>query len=361
MKSMTKDDMVYVALSGGVDSAVTAALLLSEGYQVTGIHMETWKDPTLVLESDNSLSSKKLAEQTAQTLGFPFISINLEEQFFSEVVQPFIKDYHTGLTPNPCLFCNPQIKWGVLQSYALEKGGKYFATGHYAKLVRTSEGSVRLFRAVDQKKDQSYVLSLLSQYQLQHTLLPLGELTKEDVRKLALELNLPVADREDSQDLCFLGSGGYREFLYRYSSEIIEPGEIVNLQGEVIGRHEGLAFYTIGQRKGIRVASSEPYFVIDKDVETNRLIVGFEAETGQQQLIGKSPNWISGNPPEFGELFNVMIRYRAKPIRAELNHLTEEYFGLKFNQKIKGITPGQVAVLYKDQECLGGGVIQTCA
>jgi len=355
---MNTRGLVYVAMSGGVDSAVAAETLLSQGYNVTGIHMETWKDPKWHQVDQQQESSIDLARRTSETLGIPFVSVDMKERFFSNVVKPFIKQYTAGETPNPCLFCNPQVKWGVLQSYAFEHGADYFATGHYARLKRNNFGVVRLYKGIDKTKDQSYVLSLLNQQQFQGTLLPLGEMLKTEVRAKARNLNLPTADRQDSQDLCFLGSVDYRDFLQRYAGDSIEPGEIVNTEGKVIGEHQGLPFYTIGQRKGIRVASTEPYFVTGKDVEMNRLVVGYAHQVGQRTLVASSPNWITGTPPSVNDIYDVMIRYRAKPAPAVLSDLTPGQFRLNFTKEQRGITPRQVAVLYNGEECLGGGTIR---
>jgi tRNA-specific 2-thiouridylase len=349
---------VFVAMSGGVDSAVAVAKLIEQGYAVTGIHMQTWKDPQWQAEIEDLPAPEKLAEISANTLGISFVLLDIREKFYQSVVQKFLREYLDGLTPNPCLFCNPQVKWGILQSFALAQGANYFATGHYARIEQLSSGKVRLLRGVDQSKDQSYVLSMLSQYQLSHSLLPLGDMTKDAVRAQAKAMSLPVADRQDSQDLCFLGNVDYRDFLQRYAPESYDQGEIIDLDGNVLGQHEGLAFYTIGQRKGIRIAAAEPYYVIDKDVENNRLIVGFAEQTGKDTLIAVQPRWISGEAPEIGQIFEVMIRYRAKPQEAVLAMVTDTEFRLEFKSPLRGITPGQVAVLYRGDECLGGGIIQ---
>lgn len=355
---MNTRGLVYIAMSGGVDSAVAAATLISQGYKVTGIHMETWKDPKWQPDNEENESSRNLAKRTAESLGIPFVSMDIKDRFFINVVKPFIRQYVSGDTPNPCLFCNPQVKWGILQAYAFEQGADYFATGHYAKLETDESGIVHLYKATDKTKDQSYVLSLLKQEQFKGTLLPLGDMLKTEVRVKARALNLPTADRQDSQDLCFLGSGDYRDFIQRFAVDSILPGEIVNTEGKVIGQHNGLPFYTIGQRKGIRVAATEPYYVVGKDVELNQLIVGYAHQVGQRSLVANHPNWISGSRPEVNEIYNVMIRYRSKPVPAILSGLTPEQFRLKFIKEQRGITPGQVAVLYQGEECLGGGTIR---
>jgi tRNA-uridine 2-sulfurtransferase len=357
MGTMSLKPHVFIAMSGGVDSAVAAARLMKEGYRVTGIHMETWNDPRWRAAARQVPNPVILAKEVAEELGIPFVSLDVREDFFEKVVQGFIQKYLQGQTPNPCLFCNPQVKWGILQSYALEQGGDYFATGHYARLERQKSGEVRLLRGADRIKDQSYVLCMLSQAQLRKSLLPLGDLTKDEVRTEARRMGLPVADRQDSQDLCFLGDVDYRDFLQRFAPKSVKPGEIVTMEGEVVGEHAGLPFYTIGQRKGIRVAAEDPYYVVGKDVASNRLVVGFADQAGQQVLTAFQPNWISGEPPECGETFLAMIRYRAETALAKLTAVTEEGFRLEFKNAIRGITPGQVVALYRKETCLGGGLI----
>jgi len=357
MGTMSVKSHVFIAMSGGVDSAVAAARLMEAGHQVTGIHMETWKDPKWASTARQLPTPAVLAKEVAEKLGMAFVSLDLRERFYETVVQEFIKKYLQGQTPNPCLFCNPQVKWGILQSYALEHGGDFFATGHYAQIDRLPSGLMRLLRGADPSKDQSYVLCMLSQAQLQKSLLPLGALTKTEVRTQARRMGLPVADRQDSQDLCFLGDVDYRDFLQRFAPETSEPGEIVTVKGEVVGEHQGLPFYTIGQRKGIRVAAEEPYYVVGKDVDRNRLMIGFTGQAGKHALVAAQPNWIAGNPPEKGGTYRVMIRYRAKPEPALLTSVTEDEFRLEFKRTLLGVTPGQVAAVYNQEACLGGGVI----
>lgn len=355
---MVEKEHVFVAISGGVDSAVAAALLLEAGYNVTGIHMRVWEDAVSLSEASNHHSSVDLVRVTADFLGIPLFSLDVRDLFYNEIVEPFITQYLAGKTPNPCLFCNPEIKWGILQTYAFQQGADLFATGHYARIERLPSGEVRLLRAVDRTKDQSYVLSMLSQDQLRRTYFPLGEMTKKEVRVRAEALDLPAASQPESQDLCFLGKGDYRDFLRRVSPEAFQPGEIVDMYGKVLGEHEGLALYTVGQRKGIRIAAPEPYYVAKKDLQNNRLIVGFAYQVGRRTLNASHANWIAGEPPEANSICEVMIRYRAEPITGELSMVTGNDFRLEFKQQLRGITPGQVAVLYQGDVCLGGGVIQ---
>lgn len=361
MGGMNAKRHVFVAMSGGVDSAVCAARLLDEGYQVTGIHMSTWVDPKWRDLTRDQPANVESARATAESLGIPFDNLDVQDRFYEQVVRSFINDYLKGLTPNPCLFCNPRVKWGILQTYALMQGGDFFATGHYARLERQPDGTVRLLRGVDPAKDQAYVLSMLSQEQLQKSLLPLGRLTKPQVREQARELGLKAADRQESQDLCFLGDLHYQDFLERFAPDASEPGEIVNLEGEVLGEHGGLAFYTIGQRKGIRIAAPEPYYVVAKDKEKNQLVVGFAEQTGARTLSASQANWISGDPPMLGKAYDVMIRYHARPQPVRLLSIGTADFRLEFMEKVRGVTPGQVAVLFDGETCLGGGVIHAAA
>jgi tRNA-specific 2-thiouridylase len=346
-------------MSGGVDSAVAAAQLMAEGYRVTGIYMDTWKDPAWESVSQAGSASLISAKNTADLLGIPFVPLDIRDRFFKQVVRGFIEQYLAGQTPNPCLFCNPQVKWGILQAYALEHGADYFATGHYARIERLESGQVRLLRGLDWDKDQSYVLCMLTQSQLQKSLLPLGGFTKTWVRSQARKMGLPSAEREDSQDLCFLGTIDYRDFLERYAPETFQPGEIVTLDGQVVGQHEGLALYTVGQRKGIRVAAAEPFYVVEKDVEHNRLVIGHAERVTRNALTANRASWIGGKPPEEGEMVLAKIRYRTKPAPAQILMISEQEFRLEFEEQLRGISPGQVAAVYSGEECLGGGVIQT--
>jgi tRNA-specific 2-thiouridylase len=355
---MNRKEEVFVAMSGGVDSAVAAALLLERGFRLEGIFMRTWRDPKWEAMQDHPEQSEETAKATAKALGIPLTVLDLRDSFYSRVVDTFLREYLAGKTPNPCLFCNPQVKWGLLQTYALEKGASYFATGHYARIVRGGDSPVELLRGVDQVKDQSYVLSMLTQAQLGRSLLPLGEMSKASVRKKARCLDLPAANRQDSQDLCFLGEVDYRDFLERFAQDPPEPGRIVNLSGQDLGEHRGLPYYTIGQRRGLGIAAPEPYYVIEKDAERNLLVVAHKAETGRRALTASGANWIAGRPPDPERVYDAMIRYRAKPVAAHLDIISFSEFRLEFKNPLQGITPGQVVVLYAGQVCLGGGVIR---
>lgn len=349
---------VVVAMSGGVDSSVAAALLIEQGYRVVGMMLRLWSEEGQ--EAYNRCCAPDAvseARRVAGMLGIPFYVIDAREQFRQVVVQDFLEGYAHGQTPNPCVVCNRQIRWGFLLEQALGVGGSYLATGHYARLQRSENGMVQLLRGIDRSKDQSYVLSVLNQQQLGHSLFPLGEMTKVEVRQRARALGMPVADKPDSQDLCFLGDTDYREFLKRHVPQAVEPGEIVDRQGRVLGRHQGLPFYTIGQRKGLGVYAAEPYYVLERDLENNRLVVGLESELGKSEMRVAVINWISGAPQENCLRAEVKIRYRALLADAEIFPDGVDQARVLFKQPLRDITPGQQAVFYQGEICLGGGVI----
>lgn len=356
---------VAVGMSGGVDSSAAAALLVQQGYDVMGLMLRLWSEEGC--EEENRCCTPEamaLARRVAAILGIPFYVLDAKEPFYTAVVESFIDDYNQGLTPNPCIACNRHIRWGFLLAQARMLGARYLATGHYARL-RTDPGGtdgapacLQLLSGVDQEKDQSYVLHMLDQEQLRHTLLPLGEYTKPQVRALAAKFGLPVADRPDSQDLCFLGEDDYREFLVRHAPQTENPGPILNSEGQPVGEHRGLAFYTIGQRKGLGVPSSVPLYVLSKDPSRNALIVGRLEELGSRELVAGPVNWICGAPP--GEVFRaqVKIRYKAPPAWGEVTLLDDGCVQVRFDEPLRDITPGQAAVFYSGEICLGGGAIQ---
>jgi tRNA-uridine 2-sulfurtransferase len=359
---MTK---VVIAMSGGVDSSVAAALLKQQGYDVIGMMLHLWSE-TSREESNRCCTpdSLALARRVAERLDIPFYVLDAKELFYSTVVQSFLDGYTRGVTPNPCVICNRQIKWGFLLDHALAFGADYLATGHYARKQGTEDGRWQLKRSVDHSKDQSYVLYVLTQDNLAKALFPVGEYSKPEVRKLADAFGLPAVSRSDSQDLCFLAGEDYRGFLRRNSPEIGRPGPILTRDGKVLGEHQGLAYYTIGQRKGLGVASHVPLYVLAKDVATNTLLVGSEEELGSRELIVKDVNWISGNAPGGSFRAEVKTRYTAKEAWAVITPLgvsqsAEAFcsFRVRFDAPQRDITPGQAAVFYEGDLVLGGGTI----
>jgi len=357
---------VVVAMSGGVDSSVAAALLKQQGYQVSGMMLRLWSE-TGREESNRCCTpdSMALARRVAARLDIPFYVIDAKELFYSTVVRSFLDGYAAGVTPNPCLICNRQIKWDFLLNHALALGADYLATGHYAKKQTTENGRWQLLRSTDRSKDQSYVLHGLTQEKLAKALFPVGEYPKPEIRKLAGSFSLPNAARPDSQDLCFLAGEDYREFLRRNAPEIGRPGPILTRNGKTLGEHQGLAFYTIGQRKGLGVASRAPLYVLAKEVATNTLVVGSEEELGSCELIAKDINWISENPPKESFRAEVKTRYTARdawgaitPLDLNLPGETLPSLRVRFDAPQRDITPGQAAVLYDGDLVLGGGIIE---
>jgi tRNA-uridine 2-sulfurtransferase len=351
---------VVIAMSGGVDSSVAAALLVKQGYEVIGIMMRLWSEPGK--HTDNRCCTPDAmasARRVAARLDIPFYAVDAQEIFFSKVVNYFMEGYIQGNTPNPCLECNRYVRWEFLLNRARALGADAMATGHYARLAKDSQGRIQLLRAVDAAKDQSYVLHVLGQEQLAQAIFPLGEYSKPQVRQMAREFNIPSAERADSQDLCFLGDGDYRSFITRHAREQVErPGPINNRAGQEIGRHQGLAFYTIGQRKGLGIASTQPLYVLQKDLHKNVLIVGGKDELGQRELLAERVNWISGEAPPDRIRAQVKIRYKSREAWANVTPMQDDLVHVRFDEPLRDITPGQATVFYQDEVCLGGGVIR---
>ena len=336
---------VAVAMSGGVDSSVAAALLKQAGYQVSGIHARLWSEA----EPKSAVSDLK---RTCQLIDIPLQQVNLEKEFRRLVVDYFTEEYERGRTPNPCIACNQQVKFGLLMEGALKTGAEYLATGHYARIESAADG-YRLLKATDQDKDQAYFLYRLGQRQLERLLLPLGELSKEKVKETADELGLPALSRNESQDVCFIPDNDYRSFIAQYIS--FQPGDIVDIKGKVLGRHDGLAQYTVGQRQGLGLTTPEPLYVIELDAANNRLVAGTRDQLLHSVLLASQLSWVSGKPPEGPIAITAKVRYKAPEVAAELyiNNGAE----LRFIEPQQAIAPGQSVVFYQDDVVLGGGII----
>jgi tRNA-specific 2-thiouridylase len=351
--------LVAVAMSGGVDSSVAAALLVEQGYPVIGIMLKLWSEPNS--ETENRCctpDSMALARRVAALLSIPFYVLDARQVFYNTVVKSFIDGYAHNLTPNPCITCNKLVRWDFLFNYALSAGADFLATGHYARITHDTAHTLKLSRGKDPNKDQSYVLYMLTQAQLKHACFPLGEYTKHEVRQMAHIYHLPVADRPDSQDLCFIGADGdYRRFLIRYAPDSKKPGIITDRQGNILGNHRGLAFYTIGQRKGLYITSPIPLYVLAKDYLRNIIIVGSREESGSDHLFAENVNWIEGHPPTPHFSASVKIRYHSQDSPGFVSIINDNSFLFEFKNPMPDITPGQSAVLYNGDICLGGGII----
>jgi tRNA-specific 2-thiouridylase len=350
---------VVVAMSGGVDSSVAAALLKQQGYDVIGMMLRLWSEPGK--EDSNRCctpDSMAMARRVAAKLDIPFYVVDAKQIFRETVVQYFLDGYAAGGTPNPCLLCNRQIRWTFLLEHALALGADFMATGHYVRRRTTDDGRQQLLRAVDPSKDQSYVLHVLNQEKLARALFPVGDYPKSEIRKMAEALNLPVYKRPDSQDLCFLAGEDYRNFIQRNAAKMLVPGDIVTHTGQTLGHHNGLANYTIGQRKGLGVQSSVPLYVLGKDAGTNTLIIGEAYELGTDELLARDVNWMSGEAPRESFRAEVKIRYTAKEAWAQVTPFEGgEQARVRFDAPQRDVTAGQAAVFYDGNLLVGGGII----
>jgi len=349
---------VIVALSGGVDSSVAAALLVEQGYQVGGVMLRLWAEPGASETANLCCTPDAVAraEDVAGQLGIPFHLLDLRDRFRDLVVEYFVAEYAAARTPNPCIPCNREIRFGLLLQWAGRRGADFIATGHYAR-VRRAEGRYQLLRGRDRNKDQSYVLHVLTQGQLSHALFPLGGLTKREVRAIARERGLAVADQPESQDICFLADGDYRRFLAERVPEVVRPGPIVDTSGRVLGRHTGLVNYTVGQRKGIGVAASHPLYVLALDPRRNALVVGPADRQAQEGCAVAGMHYISGEEPSQPFTAVAKIRYRHRGVAVTAVPLGSGRLYVHFTPPQRSVTPGQYLVLYDGDVVLGGGVI----
>jgi tRNA-specific 2-thiouridylase len=345
---------VTIAMSGGVDSSTAAILLREQGFEVSGVMMLL--DGEIGRGMESSAAIRK-AETIAIKQRIPFELLDLRREFQKRVIAYFINSHERGLTPNPCFVCNQQIKWGLLLDYVLAKGDDWLATGHYARTVRTAEGKVELFKAADKMKDQSYVLAGLKQEQLAYAIFPLGNLTKNETREVSEKNNLAFDQVKESQDLCFLDDSSQESYLRRIAPKLFQSGDICLQDGTPIGKHNGLANYTIGQRKGLGAGQKEPIFVIKKDVPGNRLIVGPRSDLGRFKVRASNLNWISGEGPVFPLRAEVKIRYRSKLLKAQIIQPDPDGCDIIFDEPVRDPTPGQFAVFYQGEKVLGSAEI----
>lgn len=354
MRKRMSKQLAVVAMSGGVDSSVAAALLLKKGYEVVGMTMRLWHDPFIAFDNSVELDAAKVCEE----LDIKHCVVDYQELFRASIVEYFLQEYAAGRTPNPCVLCNKKIKFGVLYAEARKLGADVFATGHYVRLSENAEGVVHIMRAADLAKDQSYVLYHLNQEILKHVVFPLGDLSKSQVRVLAENLKLPVFNKKESQDICFIPDNDHHRFLRTYGKVKDGPGWFVTKDGRIIGRHKGLSHYTVGQRKGLGIAAAEPLYVLSLNVKRNEVVLGFAADAWCQGLEVGDLVLSDGNTLSAALKVQVKIRYNAQPAEAELLPLTNKgEAAVLFAKPLRGIAPGQAAVFYQGDICLGGGTI----
>jgi len=353
---------VVVAMSGGVDSSVTAALLLEQGYDVVGISMQLWDYSKSGMEAGEqfgtccSIDDIHDARRVAEQLQIPFYVVNFEEEFQRLVIDDFVAEYFLGRTPNPCVRCNQWLKFALLLKKGRELEAEYLATGHYARIRVDAAGCYQLLKGLDPGKDQSYFLFTMTQEQLAHTLFPLGGMTKPEVRRLAAKFKLRVAEKDESQEICFVPDGNYVRFLEGARGTGHLSGRIVDRTGKVLGAHQGTYRYTVGQRRGLGIAHSEPLYVIGVDAGKQEVVVGTRDELNSAGLWASAVHWI-GAPPDSPFEASCKIRYRHQPVDCRVYPLPDNRVEVRFNEPEKAVTPGQAVVFYAGEVVLGGGWI----
>ena len=354
---------VMIGMSGGVDSSVAAYLLKEQGYDVIGVTMKLWQDDDdELIENEGgccSLAAVEDARQVAEKIGIPFYVLNFSEVFKEKVIEPFIDEYLNGRTPNPCIACNKHIKFDDFFNKARQIGCDYVATGHYAKIEKDEEtGRYLLKKSVTDKKDQTYALYNLTQEQLEHTLLPIGEFEKERVREIAKEMGMDVHNKPDSQEICFVKDNDYAGYVKKHAKRRIDPVFFVDTKGNILGKHNGIVNYTIGQRKGLGIALGKPMFVVDIDPVKNTVVLGDNEDIFNKGLIAKDVNLISIDDIKEPIRVQAKIRYSAKPSNATVTKIGENRIKIEFDEPQRAITKGQSVVMYDGDKVVGGGIIE---
>ena len=352
---------VVIGMSGGVDSSVAAYLLKEQGYDVVGVTMQIWQEDKEYEEREGgccSLSAVEDARRVAAKIGIPFYVLNFRDSFKEKVIDYFIDEYVEGRTPNPCIACNKHLKFDELLRKAKGIGADYVATGHYAKIQQNENGRYELIRSDDDRKDQTYALYNLTQEQLAHTLMPCGEYKKDKIREIAKEIGLAVHNKKDSEEICFIPDNNHGRYIKEAVPKKVREGNFVDKEGNILGKHKGIVYYTIGQRKGLGLALGRPVFVTDINPLNNTVVVGPEEDIFKTDLLAKDVNFISIDKLEGPMKVEAKIRYSAKPAEATIYPAEDGKVRVKFNDKQRAITKGQSVVFYNGNSVVGGGVIE---
>ena len=355
-------EKVVVGMSGGVDSSVAAYLLKEQGYDVIGVTMQIWEDEEQQRTEENGgccgLSAVDDARRVADRLEIPYYVMNFKQEFQEKVVDYFVEEYLAGRTPNPCIACNRYVKWEYLLNRSREIGADYIATGHYARIAKLPNGRFAIRNSVTARKDQTYALYNLTQFQLAHTLMPIGEYEKDQVRRIAQEAGLPVAAKPDSQDICFVPDGDYAAFLKKKAGERMPgEGDFVTRDGTVLGKHKGITHYTIGQRKGLGLSMGEPVFVSELRPKTNQVVVGEEPQVFKKELLCDHLNFMGMEDLEEPRRVWAKVRYAHKGQWCRIERQGRDLIRAEFEEPVRAITPGQAVVFYEGEYVLGGGII----
>lgn len=357
-----QNEKVVVGMSGGVDSSVAAYLLKEKGYDVIGVTMQIWQEEKdeCKIEDDGGccgLSAVEDARKVANHLGIPFYVMNFRNEFQDKVIDYFINEYLEGRTPNPCIACNRYVKWESLLHRCLNIGSEYIATGHYAQITKLENGRYSLKKSKTVRKDQTYALYNLTQYQLSHTLMPVGEYDKDQIREIAEKIGLNVADKPDSQEICFVEDNDYAKFIEESIGKKLPTGNFVDTKGNILGRHKGIIHYTIGQRKGLGLSLGKPGFVVEINPETNEIVIGDNTDVFSNELYANKLNFMSIEKLD-GDM-NVLgkIRYSHKEAPCTISMVDEDTLKCVFETPQRAVTPGQAVVFYQDDIVVGGGTI----
>lgn len=361
-KNRNKSKKVVVGMSGGVDSSVAAYLLKQQGYEVIGVTMQIWQDEAQETIAQNGgccgLSAVDDARQVAAKLDIPYYVLNFKEVFHKSVIQPFVTEYLHGCTPNPCILCNRYVKWEALLQRSIALGADYIATGHYARIMQLKNGRYVIRNSVTAKKDQTYALYSLTQEQLAHTLMPIGDFKKEEIRDLAEQIGLSVASKPDSQDICFVPDNNYASVVLREAEGDVPPaGNFVTRDGKILGQHKGIIHYTIGQRKGLNLAMGHPVFVTEIRPETNEVVIGEAQDVFSDTLVCNQLNFMAVEDIDGAVEVTAKIRYSHSGAPCTIEKIDKDHLKCTFQEPVRAVTPRQAVVFYQNDYIFGGGTI----